>query len=94
MEYDYTLEKNVFYLTLIVSCYFLFAFTGVLQNTDFELITKLFKLLTIPFILLVLNILAISLFKLLANPLKLTFYTLANFFISAGIILVMVFVLT
>ena len=86
------LTKGVFYLTFLVSGYFLLAFTGVLQNADSKIIDALFELLTIPLILIILAIFIFSIYQLVAKHVGLTFYPIANILMSGAVILSMFFV--
>ena len=86
------LTKGVFYLTLLVSGYFLMAFTGILQNADSKLIGALFELLTIPLILIIVAIFIFSIYQLVAKHVELTFYPIANILMSGAVILSMFFV--
>jgi len=92
MGHNHTLEKTSFYFTLFAAVYFILAFTGFFKNSNSRIITGLFELLTIPLILSLIVIMVLVLYSFLHKGIKLTFYSIASFLISCGLILAMFFV--
>jgi hypothetical protein len=91
MEYSNNIAKVTFYLMMAAGCYFLLAFTGVLQQAESKVIGALFELLTIPSIGLVVAVFLFSLYGLITKRCKVTLYSLASLLVSLVLILGIVF---
>lgn len=82
--------KNLFFVTLITSIYFVLAFTGILAKLQtITLIGAVAELITIPLIILLVIIFLFSLYQLFAKRNRISGYSIITLSLSFSIIALM-----
>ncbi|MCX3265855.1 hypothetical protein [Pedobacter agri] len=82
--------KNLFFVTLITSIYFVLAFTGILAKLQaITLIGAVAELITIPLIILLVIIFLFSLYQLFTKRNRISGYSIVTLSLSFSIIALM-----